>query len=274
MESYKVYMILNLINNKKYIGLTKQSLEHRIKNGLGYKKYNKPQSSRMYEAFCKYKLNDFNVVILEENLTKKQAAISECAYIQLYKTYDIEYGYNIEYGGFNSLMRASSKEKISKANSGTKNGMYNCGENHPMYGKHHSYESKLKMSDSRKGNIPWNKGKVNIYSVETLLKISKAHKGNKYNLGKKHAIKTKQEISAKISALWNDKNYRDHMSNVHKGQRSDSICKQVSCGGEIFPTIYECADFLDVHRKTLSAWLRGIRPIPNKFKHLNLKFIN
>lgn len=64
------------------------------------------------------------------------------------------------------------------------------GENHPMYGKHHSEESRKKMSEYRKGKFlgeknpmygksAWNKGKNNVYSQETIKKMSESMKGEK-----------------------------------------------------------------------------------------------
>ena len=61
------------------------------------------------------------------------------------------------------------------------------GENHPFYGKSHSSETKEKISKKLKGRVlpvsvrekmkgrtPWNKGKVNVYSKEALLKMRNA----------------------------------------------------------------------------------------------------
>ena len=86
------------------------------------------------------------------------------------------------------------------------------GENHPMWGKKHSDESKRKMSESKKGkNHPmWGK----IPSDETKNKISESNKGKKKSdetkrkmseakirskssgmLGKKHSDETKRKMS-------------------------------------------------------------------------------
>jgi len=48
----------------------------------------------------------------------------------------------------------------------------NRGKNNPMFGKKHSEESKEKNSKSQKGSIPWNKGKIGIYSEKTLKRMS------------------------------------------------------------------------------------------------------
>jgi len=54
------------------------------------------------------------------------------------------------------------------------------GKNNPMFGKTHSKESIEKISSTKKGSIPWNKGKKGVYSEETLKKLrkpkSEAHK--------------------------------------------------------------------------------------------------
>ena len=60
------------------------------------------------------------------------------------------------------------------------------GKDNPMFGKHHSEETRKKMSEARKGQIPWIKGKH--HSEETRRKISKATKGEKNPNFGKHPI--------------------------------------------------------------------------------------
>jgi len=67
------------------------------------------------------------------------------------------------------------------------------GENHPMFGKVHSEETKTKISVANKGNTAWNKGKV--LSEEIKAKLSAARKGktlseeHKAKLSKSHKCK-------------------------------------------------------------------------------------
>ena len=56
-------------------------------------------------------------------------------------------------------------------------------------GYKHSLASRRKISEGQKGSIPWNKGKTNVYSEETRLKMSEARKG------KKHSEETKKKMS-------------------------------------------------------------------------------
>lgn len=39
--------------------------------------------------------------------------------------------------------------------------LHNKGENNPLYGKHHSADTKIKISEATKGRIAWNKGMHN-----------------------------------------------------------------------------------------------------------------
>ena len=66
-----------------------------------------------------------------------------------------------------------------------------------MKGKHLAKETKQKISEAtkgkNKGKTPWNKGKTNVYSQETLQKWSTSHSNHK------HTVETKAKISAKVS---------------------------------------------------------------------------
>lgn len=84
----------NRNNNKKYIGITGGVPEYRWSNGNGYK-YN----SHFYHAIKKYGWNGFEHIILESNLTKREAELREIALIEFNRLTDQDKGYNIAIGG-------------------------------------------------------------------------------------------------------------------------------------------------------------------------------
>ncbi|MBQ2870433.1 GIY-YIG nuclease family protein [bacterium] len=101
MNNNMVYCHINKINGKRYIGITKRSLKERCgTNGVDYKK-----STRFYNAIQKYGWDNFDHIILEENLTRKQASEREQYYINLYNTMNDRYGYNITSGGDDNFIR-------------------------------------------------------------------------------------------------------------------------------------------------------------------------
>lgn len=94
-RKYIVYMHKNKENNKVYIGTTKQTLEIRSgKNGTNYRK------QPFFKDIVKYGWDNFEHIVLCENLTKQEAEEKEKEYIKEHHANDKKYGYNIEEGGF------------------------------------------------------------------------------------------------------------------------------------------------------------------------------
>ncbi len=120
MESkkYIVYMHKNKINNKVYIGITCQKANYRWGAGSGYK-----QQPKFYRAICKYGWNNFEHIILFNNLTFEEAKQKEIEMIDKHNAFTKQYGYNATKGGEGSNGIPCSEEKknkISKANKGRK----------------------------------------------------------------------------------------------------------------------------------------------------------
>ena len=111
-NNYKVY-IHNFPNGKVYIGITSKNENIRWrKNGEGYKK------QFVYNAIKKYGWENIKHDILYSDLTKEQAEEKETELINMYKSNNSEYGYNIESGGHINCVSEKTKKKLSKANKG------------------------------------------------------------------------------------------------------------------------------------------------------------
>ena len=174
-HNYTVYMHKNKINDKVYIGITSQKINLRWRKGKGYK------DCKFRNAIDKYGWDNFEHIILCQNLTKDEACNKEIELIKKYNSTNRKYGYNISTGGDSGSigthrkMTDEHKEKDRIAHLGEKNGMYGKkGKLHPSYGKRLTEEQKKKLSESLKGHIPWNKGKK--LSDEHKLKVSIATK--------------------------------------------------------------------------------------------------
>lgn len=192
-----VYMHINKMNGKVYIGVAKGKPEKRWgKNGYGYTR-TQPVFARAIE---KYKWDGFEHKVVATDLTQREALDMEVALIAEYKSNctrykNPSYGYNMTDGGEGSSgfkhteeskqklreirsntsdetrkrMSESAKERCTeewrRIQSDRQRGVFN-GENNPFYGKHHSEETKALLSEMHK--------RENM-NPETLKKMSENH---------------------------------------------------------------------------------------------------
>lgn len=182
-----IYLYINKINNKKYVGQAKY-LIRRHKSHLRY------SSTIIDRALNKYGADNFLLVVLKEDL-KSQCLLNmyETYYIGKFNTlYRSNRGYNISDGGHNGNVWAGKtdeeiaemKRKISEANKGRL-----VGELSPHYGKKWSIERRKAKSIQEKqryenGYVNYNKGKS--LTEEQRRKISISKKLSQKNKGVNH----------------------------------------------------------------------------------------
>lgn len=91
---FTVYMHISP-SGKRYIGITSTSVKRRWgKEGVCYK----PQTY-FYRAIQKYGWDNFEHIIIAENLSEEDAYAMEISLIKQYKSNNALYGYNISSGG-------------------------------------------------------------------------------------------------------------------------------------------------------------------------------
>ena len=221
---YKIYKYTNNVNNKIYIGQTKNSLKRRA----GAKGENYKESRIFWNAINKYGWENFKGEILIDNLTIEEANEYETYYIKYYNSTDRNIGYNLDYGGNNKTTSLESCKLISeKAKE-----RYKIKENNPMYGKRHSDDVKNKMSEIKIGDknpmygSKWNDNQINAN-----------RKGWCYEWTEERR-KEKSIISKEISKKWS---------------------KRVKCLEDdlVFETITEASKHYDVKKSTLSGHLHN-----------------
>ena len=147
-------------SNKKYVGITGQKPpEKRWDEGRGYS-----HNAYFSSAIKKYGWDNFKHEIIAEDLTASEAEEMERSLIQKYNTMNRKYGYNLTSGGeVGKRYSEDAKRNIS---------LSLRGEKHPNYGKHHSEETKRKISEAQIGKE---------ISEETRKKLSEANKGRTYS---------------------------------------------------------------------------------------------
>lgn len=192
----KRYLIYKHVSpsGKIYIGQTCQIPERRWMNGLGYKAH-----PYFFNAIRKYGWDNFEHVIIADDLTKKEADWLEKYLIAYYETMNPLKGYNLTKGGEGSLGRVASEEtrrKISEANKGKHT--HQLGKKHSdeakqkmsiaQRGKVISEDTRKKMSEAKENYVPWNKGLKGVQVA--------------WNKGKSPSNETKQKQREAAKLRW------------------------------------------------------------------------
>ena len=209
-----IYKIINVLNNKMYIGSTK-NFKKRFQTHLRMLRKNKHHSIKLQRAYNKYGEENFKFEIVEEcEYTKNLIIERENYYIKKFNSK--ENGYNIADASFGDILTYhpnhdgiiqkrvnTQKANISKmtveerkrkwGRYGVENGNFNpnkilnkcpiCGkilqkgnktcskhrdrfgDSNPFYRKHHTEETKVKLSNARKGHKPSNSKRVFVENM-------------------------------------------------------------------------------------------------------------
>nr|DAE13124.1 MAG TPA: intron associated endonuclease [Siphoviridae sp. ctLqe90] len=176
-RTYKIYCYTNLLNGKKYIGRTKQTLTQRA--GKDGKKYY--GCLHFGYAIKKDGWENFFAEILEDELTYEEACEKEKEYISKFETSNPKKGYNLQKGGEGP--NRESLEKMRKSHEG----------------KHLSEEHKKHISEGlgqRINNVNYGR-KMTQEAIENIRKTKTG--SNHPNWGKHRKESTKEKIREKNS---------------------------------------------------------------------------
>ena len=204
---------LTFPNGKSYIGITKYSIEHRIK--IHIRSSRSGRKLAIYNAIRKYGEDSFQVQVLAMAHPDDLPQL-EIDAIRKHDTFGIN-GYNMTAGGEGTLGRSfavseKTKAKISKTTKGRIGNPVSDETKQKLravnIGKKHTEESKKKRSVSlmgkQKGKITSEKTKAKISASLTGRKLTEEQKLSLITKrsgipsgmsGKKHSEETKQKIS-------------------------------------------------------------------------------
>ncbi len=230
-----IYKIENLENGKVYVGST-TALERRWNEHIYNLRKNKHANAHLQSSFNKYGEEKFKYIIIETCDTKQliereqywmdelnviNKGYNICPFADLHLLTDetkekiskahlgkhtsIETEWKKGHIPWSTGKKLWSLFKHPKGMLGKKQSKEFCeaqskrmsGKNHPLYGIGHTEKTKLKMSNTRKGCIPWSKGK----------KFTKEHKEN-------------MSLAMKGRIPWNkDKNHPSYKAYIEKVTR-------------------------------------------------------
>ncbi len=145
--SGRVFVTINLINNKVYIGITKTNRNYYIGSGVAFK-----------IAVKKYGKHNFKKEILVSNInTVDKLCFLEDFYVKLYNSRDTNFGYNIRPGGNSSGWRHNEeslnkiKNRANKEDNKIRIRDIQKLAAKKRIGSHHSKESKHKAMSTKFG---------------------------------------------------------------------------------------------------------------------------
>lgn len=206
-------------NGKIYIGITNNTKNRWRKDGSGYK-----TQTIFWRAIQKYGWESFEHEIIAWDLTLYVAQMLEMDLIFSLKSNDKKFGYNITDGGQDIWgPNAHSPESIEKAKL-TKKAKLAAGIHTARYGQKLSPELKNKLSEAHKGLMcgPNHPMYGKHHTEETKEKLRQA------NLGKKQSEETKQKKREKMLGRYDGEKHPMHgtkHSEEHKAKISESLKK-------------------------------------------------
>lgn len=187
---YYIYLIVNKVNFKTYVGQRKSNKKWNEDSYMGSGKLLKL-------AQKKYGIENFEKFLIQYCSTKEEVNEAEKFWIKEYRSRG-KAQYNIADGG----QGGNLGEEVIKKRAET------------LRGRHHSEEHKRKISEAKKG-------KHHPHSEETKKKISEAVKGKKR---KPHSDETKKKLSEAHKGKHHSEETRKKMSKP----RSEEIRKKIS----------------------------------------------
>lgn len=202
---YTLYQITNVLNGKRYIGITKQSVEKRWNQHIGNSRNPKYP---LHLAIAKYGTDNFTITSLNESTDRKYIGELEDHTIQQLETHISKNGYNIAKGGYGGDLgpTANLKRKMTIENL--------------------SPEQKLKWSQNLSKARLGKKRSIKIKNKMSELQKAKGGYGPK-----KHSVNTKEKISTGNIGKIRSESARQNYSNNAKirGTGPQLQGKKISC---------------------------------------------
>lgn len=231
----KIYCVYRHVfpNGKIYVGVTSQRPKSRWKNGKHYA-YN----SIVGRAIDKYGWENVIHEILFLGLSGIEAKSKEQELIKEYQTQDISRGYNLTAGGDGMVgfkTREETKAKLSAINTG----------------KHHTEESRKKMSASHKGELAYWYGKKFTDKMRESISIGKKgkHTGEEsYWYGKTFPAEMKLKMSL---------NHADVSGSNNPRAKQVVQCDPFGTVLRVHSTVMEAAESRACNRCTIQRYCSG-----------------
>lgn len=235
MKKYCVYIHTNKENNKKYVGITRNSVKRRWANGTGY-----ANCTLFYRAIQKYGWDNFEHQVVTTGLSENEAIAEERRLISNFKSNQPEFGYNLTSGGeTNKEISEETKERLSLSHIGIKPSDETVKKRAASISnawKNENTRQKHKKASEELANNP-----------EYIKKLSQASRANwqKIEYVKKHKaamdkVRNNEQFrknhSEALKAAWAKPEIKQKVTGANNGKARPVLCittgKTYSCAAE------------------------------------------
>lgn len=277
-----IYVTVNLLNGKRYIGQHKCSDETDSYLGSG---------KALLNAINKYGKENFRRYTLYRAETEEELDQKEIEFISAFRATENERYYNINEGGnanrmcgknnpmygkrgilspsFGRKVSDEQREAMRARMVGKNNPMYGHeytpeerakfglkGELHWNYGKHQPDEVKEKISKANKGKPSWAKGKTR--SAEHSKHISESKRGKTPKLSEeakqqKALLRAEQNKTESFKQKVSEANKRLHKQGIRRGAKP-ILCVETNV---VYASSYDAARAVGCGLSSISACLSG-----------------
>lgn len=153
---YEVYLITNMINDKKYVGVTCRRYQERYKEHLSAA--SSGSNLLLHNAMRKYGVENFKVSLVAADVPEDRICAAEQHYVKVYNTfYQTGHGYNMTEGGGGMCgyhHTQATRLKLSQSHKGHKFTLErNKKIKDAMTGRNYLPEWRAALSDARKGRF-------------------------------------------------------------------------------------------------------------------------
>jgi group I intron endonuclease len=206
-DNFYIYKIMNKLNNKIYIGKRKTKKDIKNDDYLG-------SGVVIKRSIEKNGKDNFVKEIIDICESNDELSEKEKYWISYYNSTDNKIGYNIAMGGGggDTYSKNPNLNIIREKFRGNKNPMFGRSFYDVWLGKYGKEEADRKMTEKgnkHKKHVVWNKGKIGVYSEETLNKM-------------------------KNSKLRNDINYNDIKKLIDENKNITEVCKILNISRSLY----------------------------------------
>lgn len=246
MKKWDVYIIINNINSKKYVGITSNGYKKRFLKHINESKH--CYKRILCKAIAKYGVENFEIKLIEQVESKELACEKEKYYINFYNTYaysENSEGYNQTLGGEGTESHRVNEElRMKLKNIRIKEKRWQCennpnygkghlmkGANHFNYGKTHSDATKKKISESNKGRLIGNSNpsvNENVTYVK-VLKTGEIFKFKTFYDARKYFEEYKLNRSSLIQVIRGQRKTHKGLIFYRKDETQKEIFELIEC---------------------------------------------